>query len=200
MIRNKFGSLHAAQPVAKRSDLFADVRVENQFGDAFRFRTDLIQNRRVVLSSMYTVCRGSCPTTNETLQRLRGPLTKLFGKRVTLLSFTLDPVTDTVAALREYSDLYGASDRAQGDQCDWYFLTGTAESIETLRKSLGFFDLDQRIDSDLTRHASLYLIGNDEANRWGTSPSNLRDGLVFETFRRLLGNTSRERFGIDIRG
>jgi protein SCO1/2 len=199
MLRAEIQGKDTAKPIPKRSDSFVDVKVQNQFGDEFNFRSDLIQGRRLIISSMYTVCRGSCPTTNETLQRLRGPLTKLFGKKVTILSFTLDPVMDTVAALREYADSYGASTRSFGNQCDWYFLTSTPEKIESIRKSLGFFDLNQTIDSDLTRHASLYLIGNDDLNRWGTCPSNLRDGLVFEAFRRLLGDTPRERFGIDIR-
>lgn len=198
-MRAFFQGVGTAQRIAKRSASYADVPVRNQFGDEFRFRTDLIERRRVIVSSMYTVCRGSCPTTNETLQRLRSPLTKMFGKRVTILSFTLDPITDTVAALREYADLYGASERAEGNQCDWYFLTGTPENISILRKSIGFFDLDQRIDQDLTRHASLYWIGNDEANRWAPCPSGLRDGLVFEAFRRVLGDTPQERFGIDLR-
>lgn len=198
-MKSFFQEAGTAKPVARRSASYADVPVQNQFGDEFRFRTDLIERRRVIISSMYTVCRGSCPTTNETLQRLRAPLTKMFGKRVAILSFTLDPVTDSVAALREYADLYGASERASGNQCDWYFLTATPESIERLRRSIGFFDLDQRVDQDLTRHASLYWIGNDEANRWTSCPSGLRDGLVFEAFRRGLGDTPQERFGIDTR-
>lgn len=67
----------------KRSDLFANVEVTNQFGSTFCFREDLVRGKAVVINTMYTVCRGSCPGTSETIARLRQPLSKLLGKRVT---------------------------------------------------------------------------------------------------------------------
>ncbi len=180
----------------RRSDLFADVLVTNQFGKEFRFKSDLIKDRAVVINTMFTICRGSCPGTSETLQRLRKPLSKLFGKRVTMLSITIDPKNDNVALMRDYADIYDAAKPASDDQCDWYFLTGTPANIETLRRSLGFYDLDPKIDSDITRHASLLLFGNDATDRWSTSPAQIRDGLIFEPLRRILGTTVQERFGL----
>jgi hypothetical protein len=70
------------------------------------------------------------------------------------------------------------------------------QETEVLRRSLGFYDLNARIDGDISRHASLLLFGNDRANRWSTSPSQIRDGLIWEPLRRVLGDTPAERFGI----
>ncbi|MCY2984183.1 MAG: SCO family protein [Planctomycetota bacterium] len=180
----------------RRSDLFADVSVTNQFGKEFRFKSDLIKDRAVVINTMFTICRGSCPGTSATLQRLRKPLSKLFGKRVTILSITIDPENDTVALMRDYADIYDAAKPASKDQCDWYFITSTPANIETLRRSLGFYDLDPKIDSDISRHASLLFFGNDTTDRWATSPVQIRDGLIFEPLRRILGTTVQERFGL----
>ena len=180
----------------KRSDLFANVQVTNQFGDSFRFHEDLIQGKAVIINTMFTVCRGSCPGTSETLQRLRQPLSKLLSKRVTILSLTIDPLVDRTVELLNYADNYGAGKPADHKTCDWFFLNASIENTEILRRSLGFYDLDNKVDQDISRHASLLLFGNDVYDRWSTSPTQVRDGLIFEPLRRILGSTLEERFGI----
>ncbi|MBU6385522.1 MAG: SCO family protein [Planctomycetes bacterium] len=180
----------------KRSDLFANVEVTNQFGSTFRFREDLVRGKAVVINTMYTVCRGSCPGTSETIARLRQPLSKLLGKRVTILSLSIDPAVDTPRALLDYADNYGAGQAADSKTCDWYFLSASVPDTETLRRSLGFYDLDAKVDQDISRHASFLLFGNDNQDRWSTSPTNIRDGLIFEPLRRILGTSVHERFGL----
>lgn len=188
--------IDAPPPRARRSDLFADVPVTNQFGQKLQFKRDLLKDRAVVINTMFTICRSSCPGTSSTLQRLRVPLSKVFGKRVSIISITLDPKNDTVDALKEYADIYEAAKPAVGEECDWHFLTSTPEHIETLRRSLGFYDLNAAVDADISRHAALLLFGNDKTNRWSTSPAQIRDGLIWEPLRRILGTTTHERFGI----
>ncbi len=182
----------------RRADLFADVPVTDQFGRTHRFLTDLVRDRAVIINTMFTVCRGSCPGTSETLERMRHTLQKTFAGRISFLSLSIDPAQDTPEALREYADLYGAGKPALKDTPPWLFLTGTPQHVDTLRRSLGFYDLNKKIDSDITRHASLLLFGNDRTNRWATSPAGLRDGLLIEPFRRILGQTNEERFGISL--
>ncbi len=183
-------------PRARRSDLFADVPVINQFGQKFSFKEDLIKGRAVIINTMFTICRGSCPGTSATLQRLRVPLSNVFGKRVTILSISIDPANDTPSALKDYADDYGASKFGGAAECDWHFLTSTPDHIETLRRSLGFYDLNAKVDADISRHAALLLFGNDNTDRWATSPSQIRDGLIWEPLRRILGTSTQERFGI----
>jgi protein SCO1/2 len=186
----------AAPPRARRSDLFADTVVSDQFGRHHRFLSDLVRDRAVIINTMFTVCRGSCPGTSETLQRLREPLGRTFGSRVSLLSISIDPATDTPEVLRSYAADYGAGQPARPGQPEWLFLSSGTRETEALRRSLGFYDLDARVDRDITRHAALLLFGNDRANRWSTSPTQIRDGLIWEPLRRVLGNTPEERFGI----
>lgn len=187
-----------SRPRQRRADLFADVPVTDQFGREHHFLTDLVRDRAVIINTMFTVCRGSCPGTSETLERMRLEMKKTFGDRISLISLSIDPVVDTPEALKSYADFYGAGKPADKGTPPWLFLTGTPENVEKLRRSLGFYDLDKKIDSDITRHASLLLFGNDRTDRWATSPASLRDGLLIEPFRRILGETSEERFGVKI--
>lgn len=180
---------------SKRSDLFADETVIDQFGKEYRFKSDLILNKAVVINTMYTVCRGSCPGTSAMLGRIRKSLTEVFGSRVTLLSITIDPAQDDRQAMLQYASIYDADKPAEKDQANWLFLTGQVDSIERLRRSLGFFDLNPKVDIDPTKHDSLLLFGNDSTDRWATSPTDLRDGLILEPLRRILGVTNFERFG-----
>lgn len=185
-----------APPRAKRADLFANVVVTNQFGQQFRFLDELVRGRSAVINTTFTICRGTCSGTNALLKRLRAPLSQLFGKRASILTMTIDPVNDTREVLAEYAAQFKAMTPSAPDQCDWHFLTATPDDIEALRRSLGFYDLDRRVDADITRHAAMLLFGNDRTDRWSTSPTQLRDGLIFEPIRRTLGETTQERYGI----
>ena len=84
-------------------------------------------------------------------------------------------------------------------------VSGATITTVTFREGDGEFDPTGRYyyhcdnnnsDADISRHASILLIGNDRTDRWATSPAQLREGLIFEPMRRILGTTPRERFGI----
>ena len=145
---------------------------------------------------MYTTCRGSCPGTSATIESLRQELSEVFGKRITFLSFTLEPLIDTPAKLLNYAKMYGAGER-KSELCDWQFLSALPKDWEQLRRSLGFFELDARADSDITQHASILLVGNLTKNRWCRLPSELRKPVLLDSIRRIAGNTIEEQYGVD---
>ncbi|AGA24480.1 SCO family protein [Singulisphaera acidiphila] len=180
---------------AKISDQYANVPLTNQFGERVRFRDDFADGRALIVNTMYTVCRGTCPGTSQTLQGLRARLTPLFRDQLTFVSITLDPVEDTPEMLRRYASIYGAG-RRRKDLCDWQFLTGQAADIDRLRRSLGFYDLNPRVDQDLTQHASLLLFGNSKTDRWATLPAGLREGLLVEAIRRVCGTNFEQKYGV----
>lgn len=182
-------------PLARISDQYADVSLVNQFGVALPFRRSFLDGRALIVTPMYTTCRGSCPTTNGTLKTLREQLTPIFGKQLSIVSFTLEPKVDTPEVLLKYARRFGA-DKQTNDLCDWHFTTGSPEAIESLRRSLGFFDLDPKVDQDITRHDATLLIGNSQTDRWTTLPAGLRQSHLLETIRRVAGVTLEQRFGI----
>jgi protein SCO1/2 len=176
-------------------DGYANVPVTDQYGRPGRFRVRYVDGRALVIHMMYTVCRGTCPGTVATLARLRDRLEPVFGDRMTFVSVTLDPETDTPEVLLNYARHFGAGDRRR-EGIDWHFLTGAPRDIDRLRRSLGFFDLDPRLDADLSQHGTLLLFGSTASDRWAALPSGLREPVLVEAIRRVAGIGFEQKYGI----
>jgi cytochrome oxidase Cu insertion factor (SCO1/SenC/PrrC family) len=74
-----------------------------------------------VADFIYTTCPGPCPLVSASMAKLQAAVAG--DPMVQLVTFTVDPETDTPAALRAYADKLGASpDR-------WWFLTGTKQQM-----------------------------------------------------------------------
>lgn len=183
-------------PVGGIAARYPNSPLVNQRGERLRFRDAFVDGRALIVSAIYTRCQGSCPGTSLAMERLRDTLTPVFGEQLTLVSFTIDPLADTPTALARYAANLGVEGPPTKGRPDWQFVTGEPAAIEELRRGLGFFDLDPQVDRDKTRHAALLLFGNSTADRWAALPSNLRDGLLVETIRRVAGFTWRQRYGI----
>jgi protein SCO1/2 len=179
----------------KIADRFANVSLVNQFGQRMAFCDAFIDGRALIINTMFTVCRGTCPGTSSTIRQLREDLSPLFGNKLTFLSITLDPERDSPAALKDYAELYGADSR-RPELCDWHFLTGKPTAIDELRRSLEFYDLNPKVDNDITQHAALILFGNTKTDRWASLPSGLRKPLLIEAIRRVCGFTFEQKYGI----
>lgn len=82
---------------------------------------DDIKGKIVVVEYFFATCKGICPKMNENLskvyQQYKG------NKEVMFLSHTVDPVKDTVAALKAYSMHFNA------DPSQWMFLTGDKKEL-----------------------------------------------------------------------
>ena len=184
----------AAAPL-KVCDRFADVRLTNQFREQVDFRRDLLNGRAIVVNSMYTTCRGSCPVTSAAVEQLRAKLSPVFGDKLVFVSFTLEPKVDTPERLRKYAATYGADVRHK-TLSPWHFLTGQADDLESLRISLGLYDLNPKIDQDITAHASVLMFGNAVSDRWATLPAAMRTGVLVDAIRRTCGFTFEQKYGI----
>ncbi len=128
-------------------------------GRQVRFYDDLVRGRLVLVSFAYTNCEGSCPASLAVLFATRRLLARKLGRAPDLVTITLDPLRDTVPALAHYV-------AAHGSPPGWTCVTGPAGSLETLRRYLGFYDPDPRVDADRTQHAALVAIGDDRRGRW----------------------------------
>ena len=74
-------------------------------------------------SFVFTRCAGPCPKVSQEMQILQK---RLQGLDVRLVSFSVDPQTDTPEVLRTYAEYYHA------DPQRWWFLTGDKEGIHRL--------------------------------------------------------------------
>jgi len=80
-----------------------------------------VEGKTYVVEYFFTTCKGICPKMNENMskvyQAFRG------DRRVMILSHTVDPKKDTVAAMKEYSLRFDA------DPSQWMFLTGDKKEL-----------------------------------------------------------------------
>jgi protein SCO1/2 len=143
---------------------FPNVMLRTHRNEVVRFYDDLVKDKVVVVSFMYTQCEGRCPITISSVRRLQDALGPRAGRDVFLYSITLDPVHDTPAVLRDYAAVVGAG---RG----WRWLTGSPGDIEVIRRRLGFVDPDPRLDADKSQHSGLLLFGSDRADRWAACPA-----------------------------
>ncbi|MFM7159647.1 MAG: hypothetical protein ACKO3P_04645, partial [Planctomycetaceae bacterium] len=95
-----------------------------------------------------------------------------------------------------YAGQFAASEesRCEPELAPWYFLTGTADQIEQVRRALGYSDPDPVIDADRTQHAAMLTFGNDTTNRWGTLPVGLGERQTLGGVLRVLGTTPEQRY------
>jgi protein SCO1/2 len=77
-----------------------------------------------VADFIYTTCPGPCPLITAGMARLQGLVAP--DPRVQLVSFTVDPQTDTPPVLAKYADQFGA------DPNRWWFLTGPEKPLYDL--------------------------------------------------------------------
>ena len=75
---------------------------------------------------VFTSCRGPCPLISSRMSELQRPLEK---SDVHLVSFTVDPQTDTPEVLRDYAE------RLHARPGRWDFLTGPVSSIYELTRN-----------------------------------------------------------------
>jgi protein SCO1/2 len=89
---------------------------------------DDVKGKIFVAEYFFTTCKTICPVMNDQMQRIH----KKFEQNgaVRLLSFTVDPKTDTVEQMKHYADEHNANPDS------WFFLTGEKDKLyELARKS-----------------------------------------------------------------
>jgi hypothetical protein len=62
---------------------------------------DLIKDKVVIISPVYTTCKGSCPMMTANLARIQKWLGEQLEGNARLLSITVDPETDSPTVLKE---------------------------------------------------------------------------------------------------
>lgn len=104
-----------------------NITLTNQLGASVSL--DDLKDKILVVSFFFTRCPSICPTlTNnmKTLQdafKIKDPRRRIDTPFVHFLSFSVDPVRDSVTALKKYADRYGVNSDV------WWLLTGDKDSI-----------------------------------------------------------------------
>ena len=148
---------HRSSPGAAR---YTNAVLRTQDNKEVRFYDDLIRGKQAVINFMYAECHGSCPLVTQTLKKTYREFKDRMGKDLFFYSITTKPEEDTPASLKHYAEMRNA------DLPGWYFLTGDAYDIETIRFRL--FNMGHiGVDIDFAMHSGTFRIVNDATNYWG---------------------------------
>ena len=145
----------AVQPESNPAQrYFTDVELTNQDGKQLRLYSDLLQGKVVVINAFFSACTGVCPkATMPRFQDLQEKFANRAGRKLHLISISVDPETDTPATLRKYA-------RGLGAKADWDFLTGNKQSIEFALGKLG-------LTADTKEgHSNIFIVGNESTGLW----------------------------------
>ena len=153
-----------AAPAGPRATYFPNSVVETHDGRKLRFYDDIVRGKVVVFNMMYSVCTGICPGNTANLLQVQQALGDRLGKDIFMVSMTLQPEFDTPKALHDYAKSYGIKP-------GWTFLTGQPKEMDVIRRKLGFFNDDPKIDADLANHTGMVRIGNEKLDRWFMMPA-----------------------------
>ncbi len=132
---------------------FADVALVDQTGKAVRLEQDLVSNKIVVMSFIYTSCTTVCPVVSSIMGKVQKQLGARVGTEVQLVSISIDPQRDDAKRLNEYA-------RSFQNGPGWSWLTGSTQSVADTLKGLGTFN------GDLKSHAPLILVGDGNSRHW----------------------------------
>jgi len=93
--------------------------------DTQPFGSQQLAGKIWIADFIFTTCRGPCPIISTRMSELQKPLEK---SDVHLVSFSVDPETDTPPVLRAYAD------KLRKEPFRWDFLTGSRDAIASISR------------------------------------------------------------------
>jgi protein SCO1/2 len=164
------------------SEVPGNLEFTDEVGRTVKLNDYFGHGRPVILNLGYYQCPMLC---SELLHGLVGSMKALtfdLGKDFDIVTVSFDPreTTDMAAAKkREIIKLYGRANSDQG----WHFLTGKADQIDTLTKSVGFqYQFDPKTEQYAHAAAIVMLTADRRISGYfygvEFSPKDLRLGLV----------------------
>jgi protein SCO1 len=148
-----FSGALSAQAARWGKEYVPNVPVVTQDGKTLNFYDDLIKDKIVVLSFIYTSCKDICPLATSRLGEAQDKLGDRLGRDIFFYSISIEPERDTPERLKQYADAFHA-------RPGWLFLTGLPEDIQLIRYKFG----DRR--PDLGDHRNDVVLGNGATGEW----------------------------------
>jgi len=142
------------------------------------FGTAQLNGKIWIAGFIFTTCPGPCPMISSRMGELQRPLEK---SDVQLVSFTVDPETDTPEVLREYAK------RVHAQPGRWHFVTGEQKAIYDLtQQGFKLAVADGAAEDGGPVHATRVVL----VDRRGTI-RNYYDILEPDAVTKLLADTSK---------
>lgn len=131
----------------------SDKPLSDQEGRTMRLKSDVIGDRIVVLTFVYTSCTTVCPINSAIMSELQNKLGGRLDKDVRMVSLTVDPTHDVPSRLKTYSAMYDAKP-------GWFWLTGTSANVTDALKGFGAYT------PNFENHPVIVMIGDGKTGKW----------------------------------
>lgn len=139
------------------ADYFPNVALTTQDGKTVHFYDDLLKDKIVAITLIYTRCLDNCPLETARMAQVQRLLGDRVGKDIFFYSISIDPKHDTPEALRDYAQKFHAGP-------GWLFLTGKESDIELISRKLGLYSAPDPANRD--GHTPTLLVGDVATAQW----------------------------------
>ena len=157
-----------------RKHYFPNFELITHEGKKVKFYDDLIKDKIIVLNFMYAKCEGICPAITMNLKKVQNLLGNRLGRDIFMYSITLKPDEDTPSQLKHYVHMHHVKP-------GWTFLTGKPDEIGILRRKLGFYTSNAKLDQDVTNHIGMVKYGNEARQWWAMCPGRANPPWIVES-------------------
>jgi len=171
------GPTNDAAAEEKARKFFTDLEVIDQNGKKLRFYSDVLKDRVVLISFIFTNCEFACPMQAQKLKQARAAMVPTIKDEVWYVSLSVDPDRDTPEAMKKFAKRQGV------DESRWIFLTGDKQNLETIIRKLGQYT------PDVEAHTTLMLAGNDKTRHWTRVMPMLTPPDIAKQMRALVEET-----------
>lgn len=132
---------HWLEPGSQKVNTFhriSEFKLHNQDGEIITQNS--LDNKIYVADFFFATCPGICPQMTDNMKILQDEF--LNDDEVMLISHTVTPERDTVAALKEYANIKGIKSNK------WHLLTGDRDQIYKLGRQDYFIEEDLGLDKE----------------------------------------------------
>lgn len=141
------------QPFMNVNVQLYDLELVTQEGKRVKFKSDVVADKLVAMTFIFTTCTTICPIYNAIFSQLQTLLGERMGKDVVMVTLTLDPTRDVVGRMKRTAQKFGA-------QPGWLYLTGEKPNVDQVLKGLGAYF------PNFEEHPPMALVGDGKTGTW----------------------------------
>ena len=130
-----------------------DLELLTQDGKRVKFKSDVIGDKLVAMTFIYTFCTTVCPVYNAIFTQLQDLLGERQGREVILISLSIDPARDIPRRMKKEAKKFRAKP-------GWFYLTGKQQNVVQVLKGLDAYF------ADFESHPPMALIGDARMGTW----------------------------------
>lgn len=114
--------------------MIPDIKLVNADSRSVRLRDVLAADAPVMMDFIFTSCTTICPVMSAAFSKVPAKL-KAEGRKLRMISVSVDPENDKPAQLKAYGKQFGAG-------ANWQFFTGSAGDVEAVLRAFDNYHRD----------------------------------------------------------